>query len=513
MNQFSKKRVLYLFMIYIYVLLSHLYFIFRYSGRWIEWDSAFMVKAIQSVVEQGTIFPTIIYANGFGSQVIASFVINILNITVQEYSIFLHPIITTLYVFIAYLTFLELSKKKSVALLSTFLISLQPDFFFTTSRNTHEGFTYLMIFISTYVLVKNLGTKMNFSKFTSYAIIYYISILCLITQNVFFAASYSISLLFVFIMGYLISRKIQAYTNFRRVIYSSGIVIILIFFYILYIYYPAEAFLNFSANYLEKIGKLMFIIESQSTPQYTSIFKMWRYPYIWFLLTLFNWIIAVFSFTMYLKLLKSFFRTKSPTYSPGLLALLLLYTAFSFLLVVYIIADRFGGFASNIELRVFPILMIYAVPLASMLILEIINSYSLSQRKKIFAKTCLILILLLFIGNSLLKGTNDPSVCNKWMYYSLQEEYGIIWVDNYLFGKTICVDFDERLSNVYHLKTDLNSYRRVNFSTKPDAEYIFVSKLIEKRAQILDFPVPKYKESEIIYDNGDVEITSPNNMI
>jgi len=499
-------------MIYIYVLASHFYFIFRYSGRWIEWDSGAMVKAIQSMCEEGTIFPTITYINGFGAQVIASFFINILNITVQEYSIFLHPIITTLYVFVAYLTFLEFTKKESVALLSTFLISLQPEFFWTSSRNTHEGFTYLMIFISTYVLVKNFDTKTNFSKYISYIIIYYISISCLITQNIFFASSYSISLFFIFILGYLISKKIKTYTNFRRLVYSSGIFIILIFFFMFYLYPPAEFFLISGVNYLDRIEKLLFIVESQSTPQYTYIFKMWKYPYLWFILTLFNWVIAAFSFIMYLKLLKSFFRTKSPTHSPAILALLLLYTALSSLLVVYIIADRFGEFGSNMELRIFPVLMIYAVPLASMLIIEIINSHSLSQRKKVFIKFCFILILLLFIGNSLLKGTNDPSVSNKWIHYSLQEEYGIVWVDNYLCEKSIWADCDERLLNVYNLKTDSDSYRRVSFRSKSDGAYIFVSGIIEKRAKTLGYSIPKYEESEILYNNGDVEIASPNNL-
>jgi hypothetical protein len=227
---------------------------------------------------------------------------------------------------------------------------------------------------------------------------------------------------------------------------------------------------------------------------------------------LFNWIIAAFSFAMYLKLLKSFFRTKSLIYSPALLALLLLYTALSSLLVVYIIADRFGGFGSNMELRIFPVLMIYAVPLASMLIIEIINSHSLSQSKKVFIKFCFILILLLFIGNSLLKGTNDPSVSNKWIHYSLQEEYGIIWVDNYLCGKSIWADCDERLLNVFNLKTGSSSYRKVSFSSKSDGVYIFISGIIEKRAQALGYPVPKYEESQIIYNNGDVEIASPNNL-
>lgn len=501
----SKKGVLYLFMIYIYVLLSHLYFIFRYSGRWIEWDSGFMVKAIQSVFDQGTIVPAIVYPNGFGSQVIASFFINILNITVQEYSIFLHPIITTIYVFIAYLTFLEFSKDESVALLSTFLISLQPEIFWTSSRNTHEGFTYLMIFISTYALVKTLDTDIKLSKFVSYVFIYYISILCLITLNIFFASSFSISLLFVYILGYVASRKTQAYINFRRLIYSSGIFIILIFYFMFFIYQPAESFFISSINFIDKITKLLSIVESQSTPQYTYIFTMWKDPYIWFFLSLFNWTVAALSFTMYLKLLKSFLNTKRPIYSPGLLVLLFSYTALSFLLVVYIIADRFHGFGSNIELRIFPVLMIYATPLASMLILKNLNSHLISQRKKIFVKFCLILILLLFVGNSLLKGTNDPSVSNKWMYYSLQEEYGIIWIDNYLCEKSIWADFDDRLLDVYNLKTDANSYRKVGFGNS-NAEYIFVSGIIEKRAQIVNYPIPQYNNSRLIYNNGDVKI-------
>ena len=126
MKKVDIQKYKYLFLIYLYVLFSHLYYVFRYSGKWVEWDSDFMVKAFQAVYEQATITPTTaLYPNGFGSQVISSFIVNILNISIQEYALFLHPIITTLYVFIAYSLFFEFTKDYRVALLSTFLICIR----------------------------------------------------------------------------------------------------------------------------------------------------------------------------------------------------------------------------------------------------------------------------------------------------------------------------------------------------------------------------------------------------
>src|SRR3990172_3360534 len=137
MKHFEKNKFVYLFLIFIYVLFSHLYFIFRFSGRWIEVDSAFMVKAFQAMHEQGTITPTLVYTNGYGAQVIASFILNIGDISVQDYALYLHPLITVTYIFIAYSLFFEFTKDYRVALLSAFLLSLQPEIFWTSSRNTH----------------------------------------------------------------------------------------------------------------------------------------------------------------------------------------------------------------------------------------------------------------------------------------------------------------------------------------------------------------------------------------
>lgn len=507
MSQIDNKKIIHLILVYLYVLFSHIYFICRYSGRWGDWDSSFMVKAFQAVYEEATILPTtVIYENGFGSQVIASFIVNISNITIQEYSLIIHPIITTVYVFIAYSLFFQLTGKHNISVVSTLLISLQPEFFWTSARNTHEGFTYLMVLIAIFSLTKSISmNKETTQRYSAYVVIFYTSIMCMISLNSFFASSFIITMMISFIVLYIMSKKIKTTFYLKRFIYMPTTCIVLIFTYMFYIYAPAENFFIYSVTFMDKIASLFNVVDAQSTPQYEYIYKMWVSPYIWFLLTLFNWIIAFFSFIMFLKMSRDLAATRKRI-EPKSALLLSYYFSYSLLLVIYIFADRFGEYASNMELRIFPLLMIFAVPLASILFFKVLNTNKLSIKRKKAIQIFILIFIVASAGNSLIKGTSDPIVSNKWIYYSEHEEYGIKWVATNLYGKSINAELDERLLSVFYVHTELSSYRTVSFTDFDNSQYYFYSDVFHKRAERLNYPIPITKEADLIYNNYDVKI-------
>lgn len=502
----SDKKIFITFIfVCLYALLSHLYFIFRYSGQWVEGDSMRMAMAMKSVYLEGTLMPLHhVYSNGFGYQVIASFIVNLTNISILQYTQYYHPIITVLPVFIAYSLFNELSKDWKIALLSTLLLLLQPEFFWTSTRNTHEGFTFFLIMMATLALAKSFS-KTNFSTFVSFILIFYLSIFALTFMNTFFASSFVFTLTFAFILGYLFSEHFPKRAVFKRLIYSSVISMILVFITMYYIYPPSGNMLSGMVGLFDKIRLLFFVVEAQTTPQYDYILAAWVSPNMWFFLTLFNWVIAPLSLIMWVRLVYDFIKKKNQwQFNPSISLLLMLYAAFSFQLIISIIADRFGNYGSNIELRIFPIVMIYAVPLASMQVFKMFSKKSIL--KKLFTMISIILIII-FMGNSLLKGTNDPLVSNMWMFYSTEEEYGIRWADANIQNIEIYeVGLGYRLYIIRQLTREFNSYGTVNFSNYTKERYILYSNLEEKRAVLLGIPLIQSYDNRKIYDSGTVRI-------
>lgn len=502
----NKRFIIFFIFICFYALLSHLYFVFRYSGQWVETDSVFIAKAIKSVFLEGTLTPSEnVYSNGFGYQVIASFIVNITNISIQQYAQYYHPIITASSVFIIYSLFNEFTKDRNIALLSTFLLLLQPDLLFTSSRNTHEGFTYFLIMMAMLALAKSFS-KTNFSVFVPMILIFYLSIFALTSMNSFFAFSFVFAITFAFVAGCLFSNKFSQRVSFKRLSYSSSISIIIIFLTIFYIYPPSNTLLTTMDYFYNQANTLLLTVEAQSTPQYDYIYEMWVSPYVWFFLTLFNWIIAPMSFIMWLMLAHDFFKQKNQgQFNNSLSLLLMFYAVFSIQLVISIIADRFVGIGSNIELRIFPVLIISAVPLAGMLIFRIVGT-NRSFFRKLFIVMFIILIMIFSI-NSLLKGTNDPLVSYRWMFYSMEEEYSIRWGDTH--GKNIeRAEVDERLGILKQLLIDVDPYGKGKASSiyYSQEKYILLSNIAEKRALLLGRPLPQISDNRTIYNSGSVKI-------
>ena len=494
-----------LLLICIYVLFSHLYFILRYAGRWMEGDTSRMTKFAQVVQDQATIFPTgLIYGNGPGHPTIMVVLSDLSGISVLTLQTYVLPIFGVVIAVLSYIAFLELTDSKKIALLSAFLLSLQPDFLFTTSRGTHEKFTYSMVLLSMFFLSRSFSRRGNVKEFMYYILLFYISILGMISYNFFFAATYIFAVTVAFIIGYLISEIPQVSASLKRLAYTSATSTIFFFSYMFYLYTPSRSLLYTFDTLQEKASALLLATEHHVTPQYAYIFQTWVSFKAWFILTLFNWVIAPLSFAAWAYLVYKFFWKKQRLSSPMLL-LLMFYLAFSIQLLITILADRFGVFY-NLELRVFPVLMFFAVPLASMSIIDIISHHRLNERQRKVIKTIFAALILVFAAASLLKATNDPVASNNWMFYTTQEKKSIDWIGANHGGECVWMDTDERLMTVFTHFSDIDTFNKGKFTGPDEAEFYLISNIIEKRANIVRYPMPYVDDLPIIYDSGDVRI-------
>jgi len=488
----------------IYALLSHIYFVVRFSGRWIEEDTGRMVKFAEYVQAQATMLPSApVYPNGPGLSILLTGLSDLSGIPIPLLELFFLPVVGVLPVLISYLAFYEITKSVKLAVLSAFLLSLQPDFLLTSSRGTHEKFTYALLLMSFFFLTRSFSRMRNTKEFTSNVLLFYIAIVGMISYNFFFSATYVFASVVALIIGYLVSQFPQAVTSFKRLIYTSSTSTVFFFSYMFYLYTPSRHLLQVFDTLADKVGAIALATEQHVTPQYQYIFQWWVSFEMWLFLTLFNWVVALLSFSAWLYLVYRFFWKKQPL-SSSMQLLLMFYTAFSLQLLITIFADRFGVF-DNLELRVFPVLMFFAVPLAAISMLNIVKSKRLNKgmRKKI--KVFFAVLLLVFVVNSLLKATNDPLVSNKWWFYSVQEKEGLLWVDESLRNYSVWADIDARLTSVYNTFSPVDDEGKVKF-TSPRAEYWFVTTLEKKRALSVRYPLPFLDDKPVVYDNGDVKI-------
>lgn len=487
----------------IYALLSHVYFVIRFSGRWIEEDTGRMVKFAEYVQTQATMLPSApVYPNGPGLSILLTSLSNLSGISIPILELFFLPIVGVLPVLIGFLAFHEITKNVKLAVLSAFLLSLQPDFLLTSSRGTHEKFTYALLLMSFFFLTRSFSRMRNTKEFTFNVLLFYIAIVGMISYNFFFSATYVFASVVALIIGYLVSQFPQAATSFKRLIYTSSTSTVFFFSYMFYLYTPSRHLLQVFDTLTDKVGAIALATEQHVTPQYQYIFHWWISFKMWLFLTLINWVVALFSFSAWLYLVYRFFWKKQPL-SSSLQLLLMFYTAFSLQLLITIFSDRFGVF-DNLELRVFPVLMFFAVPLAAITMLNVVKSKRLRSSMQKNVKVFFALLLLIFVVNSLLKATNDPLVSNKWWFYSVQEKEGLLWVDDSLGGQNVWADIDARLTSVYNTFSPVDN-ENVKF-TSPRAEYWFITNLEKKRALNVRYPLPYLDDKPIIYDNGDVKI-------
>jgi len=149
-------------------------------------------------------------------------------------------------------------------------------------------------------------------------------------------------------------------------------------------------------------------------------------PSIWMLPTLFNWIIIPLSVIMVFTIIGDFIQKKN-LFSLSYLFLISFYVSFALLLLITIFLDRtmITGIGNNLELRVFPYFMFFAIALASMEILKWMHRLH-AKKWQITGKLAFIPLIFMLSINSLLKSTCDPLLTDKLLFY-FQEEKKWLW--------------------------------------------------------------------------------------
>lgn len=553
-------------LIVLYGFLTHIYVYFRYSGLVADSDVGGITKTIQALQNQGTIFNNYQYSNGFGLQIIVASLSNITGLTIQR--VLILPM-GFLFIIIAYLLFVELTKSRRIALLSSFLLCLQPDLLFITSRGSHERYTFFLFLVAFFMLIRLSQTSRDDTKFSLYLVLFLLTIFSLTTLNSWIAAVVILLVFLVSAICFLLHKlgKMPSLSYSR--IWPAAILCFPLYYLITSYVYPTSGIMQrailgqwknalistnvglivpialalafvmtisllFRFQAVKPIGN--WILGSFRKMRVRRWFRLLLYgiialvllayipgvyifsgssgvlcfpPKTWLFLTLFNWIIIPLSAVGAINILRARnqYRASSPI-SYSMLLSLYLSSLLLLLLVLAIFVSRVieAGTGQNYELRVFPYFMAFAILLASVTISKWLRRLGMGKWQRI-TKIALIILVVISSANLLLKSTNDPIVSDKWIFYSQGEKIAMDWLESTFVGKaTLWAGLDERISVGFDYNSSFDSWGEIRFTNPKDATYYFMSHTIRKRADRSGYPLPYVKNLNRIYDNNKVRL-------
>ena len=553
-------------LIVLYGFLTHVYVYLRYSGLVADSDVGGITKTIQVLQNQGTIFNNYQYSNGFGLQIIVASLSNITGLTIQRVLI-----LPTGFLFIitAYLLFVELIKSRRIALLSSFLLCLQPDLLFITSRGSHERYTFFLFLAAFFILIRLSQTGREDTKFSLYSVFFLLTIFSLITLNSWIAVTVILLVFLVSAICFLLHKLGKTpFLPYSR-IWLAAILCIPLYYLITSYVYPTSGIMQraivnqwknalistnvglivpialglalvitmlllFRFQVLKLVGN--WILASFQEIRARRWFQLLLYgiiallslayilgvyifsvssgvlcfpPKTWLFLTLFNWIIIPLSGVGAIKILRERNQDRASFPIPYTMLLSLYLSSFLLLLLtVAIFVDRVieAGTGQNYELRVFPYFMAFAILLASVAIFKWLGPFGIRKWQRV-TKIALIILVVISSANSLLKSTNDPTVSDKWIFYSQGEKIGMDWLESTSLGKaTVWAGLDERVRSAFYYNSSFLGVHKVKFTDLDSSEYYFISDTIRKRSESSGFSLPFVGRYDQVYDNSKVQL-------
>jgi hypothetical protein len=498
-----------------YALAITIYVALRYGYRWGEQDTGQFVESIRGVLAAGSIVPASgAYAHGYGYQTVVAAVAVVSGLTVSQVQLIVLPFLTLAIALIAFVAFRALTGNAFLAGLSALLLFIQPEFVFVVERGNHEKITHMLVLVLVFLLVASLTRARTIGMVAAFVLTFYLGAWALIATNSFFASSFMVSLALALCGGLItlwFSRSPALEREaMRRLVYTVLSCLALFFVFVVYVYAPARYNYGQLQTLIDKLSVLFLSFEPQSNP-YEAVGSStiaWAAPWMYPVLTLFNWVILAGSALAWVWLATRFKRNGLGAAQRRLLLLWLLAAAFAFEVLISVVVDFSGFLGSNLQIRLFPLFMLFGIPLVIVAGAELVGRVNgpLARRAMTVA---MVVLLSIFATTGVLKATNDPLVSNKWLFFTGNEQRALSWADSRLERQEIWQGFDERLREMQKIHQPVDPDRGNRFVVNKAGEttrFITMSEVIRRRSIRLNTPVPDLSSSDRIYDNGGAQI-------
>jgi len=221
-----------------------------------------------------------------------------------------------------------------------------------------------------------------------------------------------------------------------------------------------------------------------------------------------TWLVMFASFAVWAVAgLRWLFLGRRPQ-TPGRLLLWLLYGGFGLQLAGALALDQAGAISGNLQLRVFPVVTVTALPLVASALLRLWRK--IEGRGARLALAALLSAFLLWSGPaSLLKATNDPTLSNYWMFFTRAEERGKAWAEDHLLYRGIWLGLDGIRLGSYAVASGMSG-RSGNVSDVwtlgEETRHLLLSTVEESLVPRIGAPVPDVQAENLVYDNGDAAL-------
>lgn len=499
----------------VYSAMVSLFLMARYGGWWTDQDTSVLTRSITATVEKATIAPgQEAYGYGFAYPVISAFITAVSGVPAGFLQTSIYPLTFIGIALAAFILFRELADSELAAAVATLLLCVQSDFLFVVFRGSHEKVTWTMVIISTFLLIRSYRFVTRPAYFVVYVALFYLTAFALISSNTFFASTFVSALVVAFFGAHFVTtlrrKEVIVTRRIVRIGYVTLACSVLIFVFIFYLYTPARLSLRFLESAWEKVSAFLFNFEPQvstfsAEQPYQYIASDWVDTRVYFGLTAFNWIVLVLSFGVWLSQTYSLLRRKTAMTLPSFL-LWLLYTANAAQLVGAVLLDSSGA-VGNMQVRLFPAVMLFAIPLLSQAIVHRLTTCAAPWRQALVLS--LVLSYAVFSGAAMLRATHDPLVNNKWMFYTEPEYYGLKWSDSNIRYASVWVGWAERLRMAAEMNFGMGSLGKGTYDVLQKGEstrYVLLSDVIQMESLRVRAPLPDIRDEHKIYDNGKVSL-------
>lgn len=487
-----------------------LYFVVRYNGRWAENDSAVFTAYIRLMVGEGRLIPSkgAGYPNGYAYQALSTFILVLTGLDATTLQQVIYPLVASIVVLPGWVLYRELTGSSRGATVATVLLLIQPEFLFVILRSSHEKFTRALLLLNLFLLIRSFKLRHHPWLLVTYVALFYLTAFTMIASNNLLANSFIFAVAIALLLGWLIGKRSVALrlpenTTLHRLAYAALICLGLVYVFTFYAYPPAQHDLLVLQSIWDRIASLLLDLQARSTNAYAQVATGWINLYVYFALSVANWIVLAVSFVIWMRQAWSWlYRRIAPATQVAWL-LWLFYAAFAIQEALSLLVDASGAIGSNLQLRIFPSFSMIAVALVAS---------ALAQWQPRLIATPIRLGLAIGVGCiailSVFKATNEPVFSNKWSFYRPAELVAMTWSDRHLKNAEIWTEFDERLGVAWI--TAIGESAKGNFflgyDPRPTTRDILVTTITRLRGIRLLRSLPVPPNALRVYSNGEAEI-------
>jgi hypothetical protein len=486
-----------------YALLVATYFVVRPGSQWSETDTAQLTQGIRAVEQSAALAPDSrhVYAQGYGYPVVSNMLLATTGLSVQALQQVAYPLLTALLVFPAWALFRHFTGSGRAAALAVLLLFLQPEFLFVVLRGSHERVLRLLMLVSFWLLARSIQSREQPARFAVNIGLFYLVAFALIATNTLFGLSFVLACGTAAAATWILRHRPASLAPgvLNRLLSVSLTLGILAFIFLFYAYPPATNGLGALHTLGTKATGVVLATETDSaTNPYMHVLGGWTSLPVYFLLSTATYLLLAVSAPIWLWQGVRWFRGRA-TPSPAGQLHWLLYGVFALQGALAILADRTDVLGANLQHRSFPSFAMVATPLVAAALVR--------WRPGLLIRAAAAAGIAMLAGLAMLKATNEPSLSNKWTFYTPVEARSLAWANAHLRDATVWTGFDERLSTAYGLLVGPTTGNNVWTSIpRGETRSYLITDLIRLQGARLGQPLPAVTRTNRVYDSGAAQL-------